>query len=254
MLGRTMIEDCEIATGCSRGRCSYEGCERRAIDGGHVWIAGSGPVLAPICRQCNSCRNAKRMQGGGSYLRAGVKVTVAEHTEGMATAPRRFAESVDDASACRSCGTDISDRTSGHTLCLDCYRRETNGGEQGHASNLGNRSCQTCGTDISDAPSNHSVCLDCYHSARGGSAGGRASFGNRSCQTCGTDISDRPSNHSVCLDCYHSARGGGRCRSRDEYSPYYRSGGGRRSGGYSSHSAASNIDEVRGWLRRAGVL
>jgi len=214
MFGRTMIEDAEIATGRSRGRCSFEGCERQATVGGHVWIARRGPVLAPICRQCNYCRNAQRMQDGGSYLRAGVEVTVVEYTEGMANAPRRFTESVDDEPSCRSCGTDISDRDSGHTLCLDCYRRETNGGEDGRASNIGSRPCQTCGTDISD----------------------------------------RPSNHSVCLGCYRGARRGGRSRSSDEYSPYYRSGGGRRSGGYSSHSAASNIDEVRGWLRRAGFL
>jgi len=254
MFGRTMIEDAEIATGRSRGRCSFEGCERQATVGGHVWIARRGPVLAPICRQCNYCRNAERVQDGGSYLRAGVEVTVVEYTEGMANAPRRFTESVDDEPSCRSCGTDISDRDSGHTLCLGCYRRETNGGEDGRASNIGSRPCQTCGTDISDRPSNHSVCLGCYRGARRESAGGRASFGSRPCQTCGTDISDRPSNHSVCLGCYRGARRGGRSRSSDEYSPYYQSGGGRRSGGYSSHSAASNIDEVRGWLRWAGFL
>ena len=81
----SFIRDAERATGRRRGRCSYDGCERDAVVGGHVHARGFGAVIAPICRECNSPRNLSRRQGGGSRLRAGIAVTRAEVTEGMLT-------------------------------------------------------------------------------------------------------------------------------------------------------------------------
>ncbi len=87
----SFIRDAERATGRRRGRCSYEGCERDAVVGGHVHARGFGAVIAPICRECNSPRNLSRRQGSGSRLRAGIAVTRAEVTEGMLTEDRRYA-------------------------------------------------------------------------------------------------------------------------------------------------------------------
>jgi hypothetical protein len=87
----SFIRDAERATGRRRGRCSYEGCERDAVVGGHVHARGFGAVIAPICRECNLPGNLSRRQGGGSRLRAGIAVTRAEVTEGMLTGDRRYA-------------------------------------------------------------------------------------------------------------------------------------------------------------------
>jgi hypothetical protein len=194
----SFIRDAERATGRRRGRCSYDGCERDAVVGGHVHARGFGAVIAPICRECNSPRNLSRRQGGGSRLRAGIAVTRAEVTEGMLTGERRYAhrswrEGHRGGDVCRDCGVTRVER--GRDACERCRRRRALRPDATAAATR--RSC-ACGVDISDRPVKHTVCLRCY---RRGSFGSTSST-RRSCRECGVDISDRPASHTVCLRCY----------------------------------------------------
>jgi len=94
----SFIQDAMRATGRRVGRCSFRECDRPAVVGGHVWISRregaefGRPFIAPICRQCNSTRNARRMQGAGARLRASVAVTPVAVTPGMREAERRVVE------------------------------------------------------------------------------------------------------------------------------------------------------------------
>ena len=96
--GGSFIQDAMRATGRRVGRCSFRECDRPAVVGGHVWISRregaefGRPFIAPICRQCNSTRNARRMQGAGARLRASVAVTPVAVTPGMREAERRVVE------------------------------------------------------------------------------------------------------------------------------------------------------------------
>ena len=145
-------------TGSQPSLCCYSNCRRRAVVGGHIWIAGhDGPVIVPICNQCNYHENATgtRMQGSRSALRAGTIVVQTEYTASMANAPRRIAETCHLAArrSCEACGDDISGQPEYHTRCLRCFRN----------GNHFCRSCEQCGSDISDRPDHHFQCLGCYH-------------------------------------------------------------------------------------------
>ncbi len=195
----SFIRDAERATGRRRGRCSYDGCERDAVVGGHVHARGFGVVIAPICRECNAPRNDARRQGGGSRLRAGIAVTRAEVTEGMLTGDRRYASRSwggdhRGGDVCRDCGVTRVER--GRDACEPCRRRRALRPDATAAATR--RSCGECGVDISDRPVWHTVCLRCY---RRGSFGSTAST-RRSCRECGEDISNRPASHTVCFRCY----------------------------------------------------
>ena len=178
--GLSWIAEAERVTGRQRGRCAYDGCDARAEHGGHVWIAGVSTrgadakcALVPICANCNWPGNTRRMQNGGSYLRAGVVATAVEMTPEMLNARRRFArdegdeddgedeedgEDDGDVRVCVSCGTDISGRPANHTVCLACFRRGSLSGDGRSDA----RPCVSCGTDISGRPANHTVCFACF--------------------------------------------------------------------------------------------
>jgi hypothetical protein len=149
---RSWIADAENATGRTRGRCSYEGCDAPATVGGHVWVKGSGCFIAPICSKCNYHRNTKRMQGAGSRLRANIDVTRTKQTIGMKTATRRI---VLKRRRCSSCNVDISKRPKTHKVCLNCFRSGTRDRK---------RKCDICNVDMSNRPKSHKVCLDCFRS------------------------------------------------------------------------------------------
>ena len=88
--GTSFIQDAMNATGRRVGRCSFDGCDRPAVVGGHIWIAKRGAFIAPICRQCNSPRNTYRMQNAGARLRANIAVTPVSVTQDMRQAERRI--------------------------------------------------------------------------------------------------------------------------------------------------------------------
>ena len=94
--GTSFIQDAMNATGRRVGRCSFDGCDRPAVVGGHIWIAKregaqfGRPFIAPICRQCNSPRNTYRMQNAGARLRANIAVTPVSFTQDMRQAERRI--------------------------------------------------------------------------------------------------------------------------------------------------------------------
>ncbi len=168
----SFIRDAECATGRRRGLCSYEGCGRDAMVGGHVHARGFGAVIAPICRECNSPRNLSRRQYGGSRLRAGIEVTRAEVTEGMLTAGRRYAPRSRrgdhrGGDVCRDCGVARVER--GRDVCERCRRQR--GLRPDATAAATRRSCRECGEDISNRPASHTVCLRCYR---------RGSFGSTS--------------------------------------------------------------------------
>ena len=94
--GTSFIQDAMNATGRRVGRCSFDGCDRPAVVGGHIWIAQregaqfGRPFIAPICRQCNSPLNTYRMQNAGARLRANIAVTPVSFTQDMRQAERRI--------------------------------------------------------------------------------------------------------------------------------------------------------------------
>ena len=110
-------------TGRKRGRCSFEGCGNEAEVGGHVQIARTGCVIAPICKPCNNPNNQNRMQGAGARLRKNIEVTRTPMTWGMRTAVRRVPDAMLRRSKkqqrrkrqCISCNDDISKRPVSHT-------------------------------------------------------------------------------------------------------------------------------------------
>jgi hypothetical protein len=144
------IKHWENATGKKRTVCSYADCSQRGQHGGHIWIKGKGVYIAPICKDCNSPRNARRMQnannGQHSNIRRGTTVVQTDFTEDMACAERRIAE---PERTCELCCDDISQRPSSHTLCLSCFMEES-------------RRCVSCRGDISQRPSSHTLCLPCF--------------------------------------------------------------------------------------------
>jgi len=91
----------EDSTGRSRSRCAYSDCPKQAEHGGHVWITGGHSSMqhefcwiVPICAECNSPLNDKRMQnseGNHSCLRVGCLVVKTKYTFEMRTAQRRIA-------------------------------------------------------------------------------------------------------------------------------------------------------------------
>jgi hypothetical protein len=93
------IQYWEHMTGLPRSGCSFKGCKRRAVHGGHIWIAYLGPVITPVCAECNSCENRTRVQDSWAFLRSGLKVIRVNCTEDMRRAPRRFATM----SSCSKC-------------------------------------------------------------------------------------------------------------------------------------------------------
>jgi hypothetical protein len=210
------IKEAEAATGRKRGRCSYEDCNSPAEVGGHVWIKKLGCFIAPICKKCNYHENVNRMQGSGARLRANIEVTKTTQTEGMRTSVRRFAEIV-TARECEECGIDITDRPDDHTVCLACFRGESQRkkgkneeirrvqgiygeGRKVKRDAYGHR-CQSCGDDISDQPDDHQQCLSCFR-ARKVIAPNR--IRRHRCNSCGDDISDQPDDHQLCLSCFRS--------------------------------------------------
>ena len=151
--GGSWIRFAETSTGRRRGYCSFEGCDNMAEVGGHVWIARAGPCIAPICARCNLSGNQSRMQGGGSRLRKGVEVTKTGMSEGMRTAERRApTERVKRRRRCETCGADLSERPTSHTLCYPCWR-----GDGGR----GARSCASCGYLFAPSKAYHRYCDDC---------------------------------------------------------------------------------------------
>ena len=123
------IQDAEEATGRTRGRCSFDGCDQKAEVGGHIWMSRVGCVIAPICKACNHPNNQNRMQGSGAHLRKNIEVTRTKMTKGMRTAVRT-APGVKKVGCkrqrcsrmCESCNCDISRRPVGHTQCYACWR------------------------------------------------------------------------------------------------------------------------------------
>ena len=157
-MSRSWITDAEYATGRSRGRCSYEGCEAHATVGGHVWVKGTGCFVAPICSRCNYHKNSKRMQGAGSRLRANIHLMKTRQTIGMITATRRI---VVKRRRCSSCNVDISKRPKTHKVCLTCFRNRT-------CVRKHKRRCSSCNVDISNKPKTHKMCSTCFqHRTRG---------------------------------------------------------------------------------------
>ena len=197
------IREAENATGRKRGRCSYEGCNRPAEVGGHIWIKQQGCFIAPICSKCNHPKNADRMQGAQARLRAKIDVTEAEQTLGMQTAQRRFAVAVRE---CELCGADITDRPDNHKVCLSCFRNtmQVRKRKRKHL-------CESCRDDISDRPDNHNLCLSCFRDQQTIStrtAKRRIMVTSRQCELCGVDITNRPRNHKVCPSCFKSGAHG----------------------------------------------
>ena len=151
LYGQSWIIFWEEQTGLRRNKCSYKGCKRRGVHGGHVWLKGHGVCITPICSGCNNPHNIARWQqygGGNSSVIAGTTVVRVSMTRNMKTAQRMIA-----VRCCESCEQDISDRPTNHTLCLDCWRDSI-------------RCCESCEQNISDRPRNHTLCLDCWRDTR----------------------------------------------------------------------------------------
>lgn len=145
---QSWIERWEKATGHERGVCAYEGCDRAADTGGHVWLKCRGVYLVPICAACNYHKNEKRMQradGKHSSLRKGTAVLKLDMTEEMRTARRRV---VGRRRECEQCCGDITDAPQSHRFCKGCFE--------------GRRLCEKCGEDISDRPDTHVLCYGCF--------------------------------------------------------------------------------------------
>lgn len=95
--------------------CSFDKCENNATLGGHIWVHRHGPFIAPICGSCNSIRNEKRKEGGGSYLERDVILLKIKTTKDMRTKKRRIAR------LCCGCGTNISRQPPSHMVCRGCF-------------------------------------------------------------------------------------------------------------------------------------
>ena len=163
----------EQSTGRPRGRCAYSDCPKQAEHGGHVWITGgysSVPReicwIVPICAECNSSLNERRMQnseGNHSRLRVGSLVVKTKYTFEMRTAQRRIA--TDDYELMEN----------------DSFSNGSGGGGRRHSGGgqpyFQRRLC-ACGEDISFEHSqnpNFTRCGDCHNDHVGG--GRRRSVG-----------------------------------------------------------------------------
>ena len=163
----------EQSTGRPRGRCAYSDCPKQAEHGGHVWITGgysSVPReicwIVPICAECNSSLNERRMQnseGNHSRLRVGSLVVKTKYTFEMRTAQRRIA--TDDYELMEN----------------DSFSNGSGGGGRRHSGGgqpyFQRRLC-ACGEDISFEHSqnpNFTRCGDCHNGSGGG--GRRRSVG-----------------------------------------------------------------------------
>ena len=163
----------EQSTGRPRGRCAYSDCPKQAEHGGHVWITGgysSVPLeicwIVPICAECNSPLNERRMQnseGNHSRLRVGSLVVKTKYTFEMRTAQRRIA--TDDYELMEN----------------DSFSNGSGGGGRRHSGGgqpyFQRRLC-ACGEDISFEHSqnpNFTRCGDCHNDHVGG--GRRRSVG-----------------------------------------------------------------------------
>ena len=163
----------EQSTGRPRGRCAYSDCPKQAEHGGHVWITGgysSVPReicwIVPICAECNSPLNERRMQnseGNHSRLRVGSLVVKTKYTFEMRTAQRRIA--TDDYELMEN----------------DSFSNGSGGGGRRHSGGgqpyFQRRLC-ACGEDISFEHSqnpNFTRCGDCHNDHVGG--GRRRSVG-----------------------------------------------------------------------------
>ena len=163
----------EQSTGRPRGRCAYSDCPKQAEHGGHVWITGgysSVPLeicwIVPICAECNSPLNERRMQnseGNHSRLRVGSLVVKTKYTFEMRTAQRRIA--TDDYELMEN----------------DSFSNGSGGGGRRHSGGgqpyFQRRLC-ACGEDISFEHSqnpNFTRCGDCHNGSGGG--GRRRSVG-----------------------------------------------------------------------------
>ena len=85
------IREWEEKTGLSREVCScaYDGCTCTNVVGGHIWLKGLGPHIAPICQRCNNVQNYTRTRatdGHHSLIKAGTAVFKTEYTKGMKAA------------------------------------------------------------------------------------------------------------------------------------------------------------------------
>ena len=201
----------EQSTGRPRGRCAYSDCPKLAEHGGHVWIKGKQICwIVPICAECNSPLNERRMQnseGNHSRLRVGSLVVKTKYTFEMRTAQRRIA--TDDYELMEN--DSFSNGSGGGGR-----RRSVGGGPY-----FQRRLC-ACGEDISFEHSqnpNFTRCGDCHNDHVGGgrrrSVGGGPYFQRRLC-ACGEDISFEHSqnpNFTRCGDCHNDHVGGGRRRS-----------------------------------------
>ena len=168
----------EQSTGRPRGRCAYSDCPKQAEHGGHVWITGgysSVPReicwIVPICAECNSPLNERRMQnseGNHSRLRVGSLVVKTKYTFEMRTAQRRIA--TDDYELMEN----------------DSFSNGSGGGGRRHSGGgqpyFQRRLC-ACGEDISFEHSqnpNFTRCGDCHNGSGGGgrrrSGGGQPYF------------------------------------------------------------------------------
>ena len=168
----------EQSTGRPRGRCAYSDCPKQAEHGGHVWITGgysSVPReicwIVPICAECNSSLNERRMQnseGNHSRLRVGSLVVKTKYTFEMRTAQRRIA--TDDYELMEN----------------DSFSNGSGGGGRRHSGGgqpyFQRRLC-ACGEDISFEHSqnpNFTRCGDCHNGSGGGgrrrSGGGQPYF------------------------------------------------------------------------------
>ena len=168
----------EQSTGRPRGRCAYSDCPKQAEHGGHVWITGgysSVPLeicwIVPICAECNSPLNERRMQnseGNHSRLRVGSLVVKTKYTFEMRTAQRRIA--TDDYELMEN----------------DSFSNGSGGGGRRHSGGgqpyFQRRLC-ACGEDISFEHSqnpNFTRCGDCHNGSGGGgrrrSGGGQPYF------------------------------------------------------------------------------
>ena len=200
----------EDSTGRSRSRCAYSDCPKQAEHGGHVWITGGHSSMqhefcwiVPICAECNSSLNDKRMQnseGNHSCLRVGCLVVKTPYTEEMRTAPRRSGEGSGGARRGSGGGQPYSPRRSpsgGRAMpqyrqgcCFRCGR-DTHMAYDCYARTDINGQVLSTEISISSPPITHG--FGTRHSPKGGRA--RPRFPKGSCYKCGRD------SH-MAYDCY----------------------------------------------------
>ena len=217
----------EQSTGRPRGQCAYSNCPKLAEHGGHVWITGGHSSMpreicwiVPICAECNSPLNNKRMQnseGNHSRLRVGSLVVKTKYTFEMRTAQRRIAM---DCTYENDSGYYTDDY---EFMENDSFSNGSGGGGRRHSGGgqpyFRRRLC-ACGEDISFEHSqnpNFTRCGDCHNDHVGGgrrrSGAGQPYSPPRKCLDCPTNISNMPPSHTRCGDCHNNHVKRGRRRS-----------------------------------------